>query len=41
MTISVISLQNYVRPVFVDDSEPVQIHISSGHHPVRIFHSKT
>ncbi|KAG8638414.1 hypothetical protein MANES_14G026600v8 [Manihot esculenta] len=26
--------KNYVRPVFVDDSEPVQIHISSGHHPV-------
>ncbi|XP_057952533.1 DNA mismatch repair protein MSH3 isoform X2 [Malania oleifera] len=26
--------KNYVRPVFVDDSEPVQIHICSGRHPV-------
>ncbi|XP_057995328.1 DNA mismatch repair protein MSH3 isoform X2 [Hevea brasiliensis] len=26
--------KNYVRPMFVDDSEPVQIHISSGRHPV-------
>ncbi|XP_002510803.2 DNA mismatch repair protein MSH3 isoform X1 [Ricinus communis] len=26
--------KNYVRPVFVDDNEPVQIHISSGRHPV-------
>lgn len=29
-------LQNYVRPVFVDDNEPVQIHICSGRHPVCI-----
>ncbi|XP_050222033.1 DNA mismatch repair protein MSH3 isoform X2 [Mercurialis annua] len=26
--------KNYVRPQFVDDDEPVQIHISSGRHPV-------
>ncbi|OVA14090.1 DNA mismatch repair protein MutS [Macleaya cordata] len=26
--------ENYVRPVFVDDNEPVQIQISSGRHPV-------
>ncbi|KAF5743544.1 DNA mismatch repair protein MSH3 isoform X1 [Tripterygium wilfordii] len=26
--------KNYVRPVFVDDEEPVQIIISSGRHPV-------
>ncbi|TXG70881.1 hypothetical protein EZV62_005816 [Acer yangbiense] len=26
--------KNYVRPVFVSDSEPVQIHICSGRHPV-------
>lgn len=26
--------ENYVRPVFVDDNEPCQIHISSGRHPV-------
>ncbi|GAB4858224.1 Mismatch repair protein msh3 [Ancistrocladus abbreviatus] len=26
--------KNYVRPVFVDDDEPVQIQISSGRHPV-------
>ncbi|KAL5812968.1 hypothetical protein ACOSQ3_027918 [Xanthoceras sorbifolium] len=26
--------KNYVRPVFVADSEPVQIHICSGRHPV-------
>ncbi|KDP22293.1 hypothetical protein JCGZ_26124 [Jatropha curcas] len=26
--------KNYVRPVFVDDNEPAQIHISSGRHPV-------
>ncbi|PON64695.1 Endonuclease MutS [Parasponia andersonii] len=26
--------KNYVRPVFVYDDEPVQIHISAGHHPV-------
>ncbi|KAK6936464.1 DNA mismatch repair protein MutS-like, N-terminal [Dillenia turbinata] len=25
---------NYVRPVFVNDDEPVQIHICSGRHPV-------
>ena len=27
-------LQNYVRPIFVDDNEPVQIQIHSGRHPV-------
>ncbi|CAI9767658.1 unnamed protein product [Fraxinus pennsylvanica] len=26
--------KNYVRPVFVSDEEPVQIHITSGRHPV-------
>ncbi|KAA8533740.1 hypothetical protein F0562_031257 [Nyssa sinensis] len=26
--------KNYVRPVFVNESEPVQIHIHSGRHPV-------
>ncbi|XP_027103815.1 DNA mismatch repair protein MSH3 isoform X1 [Coffea arabica] len=26
--------KNYVRPVFVNDNEPVQIQISSGRHPV-------
>ncbi|RWR91908.1 DNA mismatch repair protein MSH3 [Cinnamomum micranthum f. kanehirae] len=26
--------ENYVRPVFVDDVEPAQIHICSGRHPV-------
>ncbi|XP_031261305.1 DNA mismatch repair protein MSH3 [Pistacia vera] len=26
--------KNYVRPVFVDDNEPVQIHVCSGRHPV-------
>ncbi|KAF6159583.1 hypothetical protein GIB67_008012, partial [Kingdonia uniflora] len=26
--------KNYVRPVFVDDNEPMQIHIQSGRHPV-------
>ncbi|XP_019081850.2 DNA mismatch repair protein MSH3 isoform X2 [Vitis vinifera] len=26
--------KNYVRPVFVGDSEPVQMHICSGRHPV-------
>lgn len=26
--------KNYVRPVFVDDNEPVQMHICSGRHPV-------
>nr|XP_009385995.1 PREDICTED: DNA mismatch repair protein MSH3 [Musa acuminata subsp. malaccensis] len=26
--------ENYVRPVFVHDDEPSQIHISSGRHPV-------
>lgn len=26
--------KNYVRPIFVDDKEPVQIEISSGRHPV-------
>ncbi|KAK9291688.1 hypothetical protein L1049_019637 [Liquidambar formosana] len=26
--------KNYVRPVFVGDNEPVQIHICSGRHPV-------
>ncbi|GAY41192.1 hypothetical protein CUMW_057550 [Citrus unshiu] len=26
--------KNFVRPVFVDDHEPVQIHICSGRHPV-------
>lgn len=26
--------KNYVRPVFVDDAEPVQIHICSGRHPI-------
>ncbi|GAB2265214.1 Mismatch repair protein msh3 [Dionaea muscipula] len=26
--------KNYVRPVFVDDDQPVQIRISSGRHPV-------
>ncbi|KAL3834447.1 hypothetical protein ACJIZ3_009183 [Penstemon smallii] len=26
--------KNYVRPVFVGDNEPVQVHISSGRHPV-------
>lgn len=30
-------LQNYVRPVFVDDDEPLQIHICSGRHPVCIL----
>lgn len=27
-------LQNYVRPIFVDDDEPVQMQICSGRHPV-------
>ncbi|KAF9600548.1 hypothetical protein IFM89_010034 [Coptis chinensis] len=27
-------MQNYVRPVFVNDTESVQIHIHSGRHPV-------
>ncbi|KAH7848195.1 hypothetical protein Vadar_011039 [Vaccinium darrowii] len=26
--------KNYIRPVFVNDAEPVQIHICSGRHPV-------
>ncbi|KAJ8752836.1 hypothetical protein K2173_008571 [Erythroxylum novogranatense] len=26
--------KNYIRPVFVDNEEPVQIHICSGRHPV-------
>ncbi|CAH9059472.1 unnamed protein product [Cuscuta epithymum] len=26
--------ENYARPVFVNDDEPVQIHISAGRHPV-------
>lgn len=26
--------KNYVRPMFVDDSEPLQINICSGRHPV-------
>ncbi|XP_075494958.1 LOW QUALITY PROTEIN: DNA mismatch repair protein MSH3-like [Primulina tabacum] len=26
--------KNYVRPIFVDDDEPVQMQISSGRHPV-------
>ncbi|GFY84229.1 homolog of DNA mismatch repair protein MSH3 [Actinidia rufa] len=26
--------KNYIRPAFVDDAEPVQIHISAGRHPV-------
>lgn len=34
-------LQNYVRPVFVDDGEPVQIHICSGRHPVCLLCSFT
>ncbi|XP_077241803.1 homolog of DNA mismatch repair protein MSH3 isoform X2 [Tasmannia lanceolata] len=29
--------QNYVRPVFVDDDEPCQLHIHSGRHPVGSF----
>ncbi|XP_073315193.1 DNA mismatch repair protein MSH3 isoform X3 [Primulina huaijiensis] len=27
-------IENYVRPIFVDDDEPVQMQISSGRHPV-------
>ncbi|XP_065869912.1 DNA mismatch repair protein MSH3 isoform X2 [Euphorbia lathyris] len=29
--------KNYICPVFLDDNEPVQIHISSGRHPVGSF----
>jgi DNA mismatch repair protein MSH3 len=29
-------LQNYVRPVFVYEDEPVQIDIHSGRHPVSL-----
>lgn len=29
-----ILLQNYVRPLFVDDEEPSQIEILAGRHPV-------
>lgn len=27
-------MQNYICPLFVDDSEPVEINIQSGRHPV-------
>lgn len=27
-------LQNYIRPIFVHDNEPSQIHIKDGRHPV-------